>query len=374
MKGIYIYERQNVISIGVERKIDRQCDEFRRNGIECEKFPVFPKGGSFYKVAKRIPLATDNIDWQIDQILKLDIQFIYIRKTFISVRFISVLKKIRRKKTDIKVILEIPTYPYDCELISQGLINVPILFRESMARHYLAGLVDLLAVVGETERRLWNIETVEMYNGIDVNNTNVRDPKNDDDVIRVVCAANFSDYHGVDRFIDGMKQYYLASGKRKIELYLAGSGTEKYESQVANSEVEIADKIFFLGKLNPKQMDCLYDECDIGIVTLGYSRIGLKLNTTIKSKEYLAVGLPFITDTPIDVFHGEDKTYCLQVEYGDCPLKMQDILDFYDKMYGKGSLDKKREVALRMHEDALKCADIHTTMRPVIKYLQESNL
>ncbi len=74
----------------------------------------------------------------------------------------------------------------------------------------------------------------------------------------------------------------------------------------------------------------VFDKCEIGISSLANKEIGVTCSSTLKSKEYLAKGLPIISDTMLDVFVNQNK-YFFYILKND--FNINELINFYDSVY-----------------------------------------
>jgi hypothetical protein len=84
------------------------------------------------KILKRVPFMDSHKDW-LNIINANDLDYVYIRNLFLNSRFIRDLMKLKRMKSNIKILMEIPTYLYDKEL-SNRLCDIPIVAKEKFNR------------------------------------------------------------------------------------------------------------------------------------------------------------------------------------------------------------------------------------------------
>ena len=110
----------------------------------------------------------------------------------------------------------------------------------------------------------------------------------------VFIASEFKVWHGLDRLINAAASY---DGSQEIEINLIG---KLNESDLTCIEDFNHQKICFKvhGKLNFDQCLNVISGCNLGIDSLALDRLGFTLSSTLKSKEYVALGKPFISVTP----------------------------------------------------------------------------
>lgn len=371
MKGYYIYvDRPGDISIGVKNKILSQINQLNKEGLNCTLAPIKYSTSIIKKVCRRFLLGPDNAIWETEQYMDAD--YIYFRKNLLTYHFVLFLKNIKKNNPSCKIIIEIPTYPYDKEIIVNNPTNIPLLFRDYLTRHLIGKYVDYLLVIGVCKNRLWGIRTIKFFNGVDMNENVMREPKNSRDGIKIAFLANFQKYHGLDCLIKGLEKYYLSGGKENIVLYIAGKGDEyNKQKQYVEKKYILKNHVLFLGVQESEGRKKIYDECDLGVVSLAYARLGLEVNTTIKSKEYMAVGLPMIVDTPIDIVENDkDIQWIHRVRYGDKPVDFFDIVEYYHSIYNDSSIEKRKKIALEMRKYAEQNACEDKALDKVIEVLK----
>ena len=83
----------------------------------------------------------------------------------------------------------------------------------------------------------------------------------------------------------------------------------------------------------------VFDKCEVGISSLSNKENGVTCASTLKSKEYLAKGLPIISDTMLDVFVNNEKYYFHILEKD---FNIEELIDFYDSVYSHR--DKKKVI------------------------------
>lgn len=371
MKGYYIFSKEKNISLGVLKKVMTQSQYFETQLGECVLCPAKGKDGAIYKILKRIPFFPSDIDWNCDgEIINAD--YIYIRKPVITIDFMRLLKRIRRKNPNAIIVMEIPTYPYEGELKSIGLNYFPLVFRDNVNRRFLYKYINYFAVIGKVENFLWRVPTIKFFNGIDLDKVKKRTPDSHFNSIRLVCVANFARYHGIDRLLRGMEAYYRTLQKksteiaRNIEVHLVGEGEQiGVLHEMVDNSILLQKHVFFYGSKTPEDISDIYNMCDIGIVSLGYDRIGLSYNTTIKSKEYLAAGLPFVTDTDIDVFEGKYYKYCRKLNICSDMINIYEIIDFFDELGINDSIEVRKNIANEMREYAEKNVGYNSALKKI---------
>ena len=124
--------------------------------------------------------------------------------------------------------------------------------------------------------------------------------------------------------------------------------------------------VMFHGVKTGLALDEIYNQCDIGIEVLGGHRKGIALSSSLKSREYAAKGLPFVTSCYIDVF--DDMDFVLKFPADETPINMEAVVTFYDKIYK----NKDRQAVInRIRNQSKEKCDIYQTMIPILKAFDE---
>ncbi len=353
---------------GVATKIRAQKSCFENAGFQCDLLSVGINQSPLVKLSSRIPFGDDGRDW--DAVFNGDYSIYYIRKPYyFSKGFIDYLRKIKLNNRYARIILEIPTFPYDKEM--HDFRSLPYLAIDRRNRKLLSKYVDRIADLSGHES-IWGVPTLSMINGIDMGCISARAASKDFETINLICVAAFSEWHGVDRLIRGMSQYYsddTIKSHRDIHLHLLGEGPQLKNLQLLVSSVKLDKRITFYGQCGRNEMDAVYDRCSFAVASLGMHRIGLSVASTLKTREYLAKGIPFVYSGDIDVFLEEPVDFCLKIPDDDSPLDFNQFIAFYDTL-----VKREEEIALisRIREYAERHVSIERGMANVIDYLKEN--
>lgn len=119
-------------------------------------------------------------------------------------------------------------------------------------------------------------------------------PRQNKQIIRLLAVATFQNYHGYERVIKGLAQYYDESAERKIELYLVGNGEEaiKYKKMVKQYDLE--KSVQLCGRKTGSELDHIYDHMDMALGSFGMYKEKIYKSSSLKVREYLAKGMPVV--------------------------------------------------------------------------------
>ena len=216
------------------------------------------------------------------------------------------------------------------------------------------------------DKIIFNIPTIEVKNGIDFDMVTVRMPEEGGDVIHMLAVAGFTKAHGYDRMLVGLGKYYQNGGTRKVVFHLVGAGEPENQYRNIVQKYRIEEHCVFHGVKRGQELDQVYNYCDLGVESLGDFRNGIKISSSLKSREYVAKGLPFITACKSDIFEGEE--YILQIPADESPVNISDVVNFYDRLYNGKS---KVSIACKIRKETMAKCDIIQTMKPIVVCFEE---
>ncbi|MDD3062868.1 MAG: glycosyltransferase [Massilibacteroides sp.] len=345
MKALYLVFHGFSPSNGISKKILAQvkalnaCDintarcyyEVRKDGTRMWKIEdkiISNLGKGFWaKLKKRLyykPL--------IQYIIKEQISFIYIRSDHNANPFtIHFIKKLKQR--GIKIVMEIPTYPYDQEYIT--LKNKVNLFIDKSFRKKLVSYLNAVVTFSD-QKEIFGKKTIQISNGIDFDRIPLRNKKEKpENEIHLIAVAEIHYWHGYDRLIAGMANYYQSSDKpkKKVFFHLIGNFSGERERKEILPLIEknhLKDYVILHGALYGKGLDDLFDLADIGIGSLARHRSNITYIKTLKNREYAARGIPFIYSEFDDDF--ETKTYVMKISADETPINIVELIKFYAQL------------------------------------------
>ncbi len=335
MKGCYIHYRdirsRESTMVGSDKKVAGQISAFNKTGLNCE-FLFCPHPETIPgMIRSSLPFLSDGVAWP-DPLSLADADYLYIRKPrFFSKDFIAFLKKLKTINPQILVICEIPTYPYDKEMMRPR--TLPAFQKDKKYRTRLEGLVDYFADLSN-HQCIFGLPTLPFFNGVDLDRIEARKPSGNDFAINMIFVAFFEFWHGADRLISGLNDYYQNSGARNIHINLVGDGGEIPALKKTVEQLGLTDRVTFHGSMTPDQIDGIYDQCQLAVSTLGMHRIDPNAtSSSLKSREYLAKGIPFIHSSQVDVFIDNPNDFCLELPVSDDPIDFFKVVEHFDRIH-----------------------------------------
>lgn len=369
MQIIYIYSRieKDLKKSGEAKKATMQIDALRAHGLSAD-IVYHDRTGRGNKLLARLPFwrlyGKKFVRSTLDQIND-DTVGVYIRKDILDASFIQLLSKIRKQKPEIKIVLEIPTFPYDLEW--KNVKDFPMLIKDRIYRKYLHTYIDRIVVYGK-EKEVYGIPCINSNNGIDTDKIPVRVPKlHKDKRIQLLGVAGLAKWHGYDRLLRGLSDYYdRKDDNYEVIFHIVGEGAEKKRLKKLANQLKIEKYVIFHGSKKGKELDVLFDGCDIGIGSLGMYRIKMYDGYTLKLREYTARGIPYIYAYNDPLIENADVRYYIKFKNNDSNIDVCSIVDFYQKIYLK--MDR---IAAYMSNIAGRYFSWTAHMEPIAKYFKE---
>ncbi len=365
--------------LGPQKKVHDQIKTFAKNGIELElvESPFQVNGlirGHFIlrQIVCRLPFTYVYSKHKYKEEYK-NADMYYIRFLAGDVWFSRFLRLLKKNNPTAKIIMELPDYPTTWYMIENPvyiLLYFPIIIKDILARRAYRKYVDIIATPADVENA-FGIEVLHFLNGIDVESIEEKKPCGVDK-IKMIAVAGMCDFHGYDRLIKGLGVYYKNGGIREIELHMVGGELNPgsvlgYYISLAK-EYEIEEKIFFYGTKKDKELDDIYNKCNLAVASLGMFRAGYNLVSSLKTREYLAKGLPMITGCDIDVFCEQQFDYECKFPNDESLIDIDRLAFFFDKIYRDKN---EQEIIREIRKFAINTCDSNITLRPVIEFMTE---
>ena len=347
MKFVYFFRDSGEANSGVEKKMRSQVKNLSKYGLN----PIV------YRICVNDEQSAPNNSDEIINILTHSFLPVIIRKIerehLINIALIDTIASLQ--KNDI-IYLRIPLPSLflswklwksrACKVVIEYQTIEPTEFR-SIGQHWYL-MLDFLygralrrytdAIVGVTDEVTQyevfrsgdrNKPHITIANGIDVESVVVRNPPQHlDEILQILCVANVSRWHGLDRLLQGLATY---SETPEVVLHIAGGGAELSNLQKMANDLGIADQVVFHGFLTGNALDALFDQCHVAVGSLGIHRIGLKEASILKAREYCARGIPFIYGISDPDFTA-DFPYILHLPADESAIDIEKVLAFANKV------------------------------------------
>ena len=281
----------------------------------------------------RIAALRQRMDYRCiyDYCIQECIEFVYAR-SFMNANpwLVHLFKKLR--KSGIKAVTEIPTYPYDHELdtFSFGVrlgLKIDQLFRKQLCQEMSAIVTfsDATEIFGQ---RTINISNGVDFDSIPLHNYQPSAISHQPSAIHLIGVAEVHLWHGFDRIMTGIGEY---KGNRDVVFHVVGGvdpNRMKWSFVPIIEKYGLQDRIIFHGQLFGDELTKVFNLCQFAIGSLGRHRCGITVIKTLKNREYATRGIPFIYSEQDSDF--DYQPYVLKAPADESPIDIQQIIDFVD--------------------------------------------
>lgn len=255
---------------------------------------------------------------------KSSYDLIYLRYPYTSPALITFLTNLKSKNTNLKIIVEFPTFPYASEF--RGLSKVKY-WIDQLYVNQLSTYVDRAVHFG-IEEMIYKIPTISLTNGINADNHSLSRKTHKPEIVRLLGIGKWQKWHGIDRLLRGLAEYYQASPSKLVNIKLVGVGSENQGLLKLTKELGIMDHVEFVGNLEGTALDDICNVSDLGIGTLAIFRKGIALDSSLKHREYCARGLPFV-HAGVDQDFDENFPFHKSISEDESAVDIMDLLGFY---------------------------------------------
>lgn len=333
---------------GISKKIHYQVKGLRENGHDVHLcYYDFDKNGHRCRyVDDEVihdygtgPIAglRQRIDYDCiyDYCKRTGIGFVYARCFMNANPFlIRLFKKLRA--LGIKSVTEIPTYPYDQEFATfsrQERLGLKI---DQLFRHSLSRQMSAIVTFSDAET-IFGQRTIRISNGVDFDSIPLHDYHPVDDAIHLIGVAEVHLWHGYDRLIAGLGEYYQREPSPKNIVFHIVGGVDPFDLygqgdypgiQSLIDQYGLQLHVTFHGQLFGEELDRIFNQSCFAIGSLARHRTGITVIKTLKNREYATRGIPFIYSEQDSDF--DNQPYVLKAIPEESPINVQQVLDFIE--------------------------------------------
>ncbi len=336
---------------GISKKIHYQVKGLRENGHEVHLcYYDFDKNGNRCRFVDGVIIKNygrsifagllQRISYGCiyDYCRQNNVQFIYARCFQNANPFLVRLFK-KLNKLGIKSVTEIPTYPYDNEFAGFPYFSGRFWLRfDKRYRNTLYKHMEALVTFSDA-KQIFGKRTIRISNGVDLDSIPLHhySPTNDGS-IHMIGVAEVHYWHGFDRMIAGLGEYYKSrEHPRFIFFHIVGgvAPNEMDGSQHAPGfsslldKYGIRDKVIFHDQLFGEELNKVFNQCCFAIGSLARHRSGITTIKTLKNREYATRGIPFIYSEQDSDF--DQQPYVVKATPDESPIDIRQILDFIDQ-------------------------------------------
>lgn len=355
MKKMFFYANFRVYdeTVGITQKVKKQIEAFQELGYDViysgyleDGVAIFDSTGNIL-VKKKFFLKNGKINHILrrymllllckDYFLKNDVEleFSYLRYHFFDSFYINLLKVLKKKSK--KVIMEAHSYPV---FVKKDRFN-PIKILDEMYSKKAHKYCDYIASMTNL-KTICEIPTYEIENTLNIDDFKIKEYKRVENKFIFINVAFENITHGLDRLIKGISNYYKTIYKTTsidIELLLIGEYSNSTKKLV--EDLSLSEKVKFLGKMKRNEIDTYIDEAHFAVGSMGNHRANSYYGSALKTKEYIARGIPFVYGWEERILINFPFAY--KVPLNEEPVDIKKILEFYRKIENKDLAIKMRK-------------------------------
>ena len=274
--------------------------------------------------------------------IRENIELVYARSFMNANPWLAGLFK-KLQGTGIRTVTEIPTYPYDSEF-SPHIWKQPLRFiLDKIFRRSLYSYMDAIVTFSDATE-IFGRRTINISNGVDFDSIPLHNyHPHADGSIHLVGVAEVHIWHGYDRLIAGIGEYYKnTQNPRKVFFHIVGGvhPHQRYKDnhfhpglQVIIDKYGIQDYIIFHGQLFGEELDEIFNLSCFAIGSLARHRSGITVIKTLKNREYATRGIPFIYSENDSDF--DNQPYILKATADETPINIQEIINYMNSFHMK---------------------------------------
>jgi len=349
---LYISRKDEAVFYKVEKNGLQEIDTFKYN-----KLSVFDEESRIRKV--RGFLRYNSFLKYLNEIINLyKIDILYLRNSHPTRKLMNILDN----KKIIKL-LEYPTYPYEEEYKKIQPKLERIIFRNDK-RKRTEDIVDLVVGISGEKNLKVDEKFILINNGIQLNSVKVK-KQNKKIYLNLLSIANVAFWHGYDRIIKGLHEYYKTNPEKEVFYHCVGEGSDLENLKTLVRELSLEKYVIFHGTKTGEDLDKVVDECDIAFGSLGFHRTGLTGGSPLKAREYCARGIPFVIAYE-DWDFPKNFPFVYRIPKDDTPVDVSQVIKWYEnliKEHPNYSTEMRRYAEENLSWDA--------KMEPVIEKIKE---
>lgn len=361
-------------SNGIIKKICNQIKCFQGAGFEITVFcPYKNRNPRLHSIIRRLPFS-GLIPYGSNFVVNAnEYDFIYLRSPwFMNSDTASFMRRMKAKNKRLKIIVEVPTYDPSW---GRGEINHwhmwPLYWKNIRSIKMASKYIDRVMTFSK-DKHIYGVPTICTSNAIDpMTITPVSHIEGTTNTIQLIACSSMAFWHGYDRALLGLKNYYQGTGRRyDIYFHVVGDGEEIKNYLALIKEYDLIDHVTLYGYKSGNELNQLYNISDIAIDSLGRHRSKVYYNSSLKGKEYLAKGLPVISGVENELDSDPSFKYYLRIPADDSPLDMNSVVDFYEKVYLNG--DARDDIICAISNYAKSHFSYEVALKPVVEYINSA--
>ena len=254
---------------------------------------------------------------------------VYIRYKTSNPFILILLKKVRKQNPFATILIEFPTFPYHAEF-------TPLLYRiyfyfERKLSMRLKRYVNYVVSFGNFEN-IYQIKSINISNGYNYElekRVVLPSKKSSHEQLVLLGMASYLEFwHGYDRILYGIRHYIdKVKNPCNILFKIIGRGPEIEVLKSLATQLGIEKNIIISGYLNDAEIIEMMHQCDIGIGPIAMHRKQLDYDSSLKSRYFTFMGLPFILAAKDNSFLNT-MPYWYYVKADDTPIDIEKLISF----------------------------------------------
>ncbi len=267
------------------------------------------------------------------------------------------------KKRDLIKIIEIPTYPFENEIKkATNKIEYNLLWKNREKK--VEDFADIIVAISSDNALNLDKKFVLISNGIRLEDIKIK-KQNKNNYLNLLSIANLRFWHGYDRIIKGLYEYYKKNPKKEVYYHCVGEGPVLENLKSLVKELKLEKYVIFHGTKVGKELDKIVDDSDIAFGSLGNHRKGLYSDSALKNREYCARGIPFVIAYD-DWDFPKSFPYVFRIPADDSPVDIAKVINWYEV------LSKEHpDYSLEMRKYAEENLSWDVKLKPVIEKIKE---
>jgi glycosyltransferase involved in cell wall biosynthesis len=176
----------------------------------------------------------------------------------------------------------------------------------------------------------------------------------------MIGVAAIAEWHGYDRMIRGIAKFLETNNSQNVIPYfiIVGDGPVRQKWERMCVEFGVEGNVEFTGFKTGLALDELYCRSHVAISSLGLHRAKLRYASSLKSREYVARGIPFVSAGQDFDFHPSPK-FMLLVEDDDSAIDLNEVIKWFTSLnYNDGVSEEIRMYGLERLSFESKLADL----------------
>ena len=349
---LYLSRQSEAVVYKVEDKALREIEVF-----SYSDFATFDSSSSLRKIKSFF--RYNSFLTFLDKIIDLyEIDALYYRNAYPANKLFKL-----SKKRDLIKIIEFPTYPYQEEYKKIHSTLEYSLFWKNGAKK-IEDFADIIVAISSDNTLKVDKKFVLINNGIRLEDIKIKN-QNKKSSINLLSIANVAFWHGYDRIIKGLYEYYKKNPKKTVYYHCVGEGPELENLKNLVKELKLEKYVIFHLTKVGEELDKIVDDSDVAFGSLGNHRKGLYGDSALKNREYCARGIPFVIASD-DWDFPKSFPYVYRIPKDDSPVDIDKVINWYE------DLSKEHpDYSLEMRKYAEENLSWDEKMRPVIEKIKE---